>query len=134
MPQKELLCQCGVKSRAFYKKDALVIYCEHCGMGHPLAYPPFQSKVCLNEKGVVLASEEISKGDLVEKCPLLRMETSPLNIFNSVGERVVPLGLLLRYGTSEQSNVVLTIKKNYIFVYALSNIIKHEPILLKEKK
>lgn len=134
MPQKELICQCGVKSRAYYKKGALIVYCEHCGVGHPLAFPPFQGKTCLTEEGKVTASEDIPKGDLIEKCPLLPMPTSPLEIRNSLGEKVVPLGLLLRYGTSEQGNVVLKVKQKFIFVYALANIMKHEPLTLKEKK
>jgi len=134
MPTKEITCSCGFRDTIRYFENDLMIYCGSCGLGHPLSHTPFQSRVALTEDGLVVSSEAIKKGELIERCPLSKLDINlDWGFRNNKGDPVIPLGLILRYNqTEDEPNVILEIREHFLFVFALSNIEKHQPLSIRK--
>ena len=132
MLRKEIICHCGYKEIFRYTEDDLVVHCPSCGSGHLLCSKPFRSKVSLTEDGTVVTSQRIKKGELIEKCPLVGFAgIGEWRFLNTIGDPVIPLGLILRYGQSDEGNVSIEIKEHFLFVFASQDMKKHHPLNLR---
>jgi len=133
MPKKEITCdKCGLRETIRYPKGTSVVYCSGCGKNFILESSPFRNKISLSESGEIVASEDIKKGELLEKCPLIEWEQVPSwRFMNDRGHPVIPLGYVLRYSKGETGNVFLKVKTHFLFVYALTDITKSHPITIR---
>jgi len=132
MLRKEIICHCGYKEIFRYTETDFVVHCPSCGSGHLLSAKPFQSKVSLTEDGAVVTSQQVKKGELLEKCPLVGFGgAGNWGFVNNKNEPVIPLGLVLRYGQSDEGNVFIEIKEHFLFVFASHNMKKHQPLKLR---
>ena len=124
MPTKEITCSCGLRSTIRYSEGKHFVACPACHTQHRISLEPFRSRAALTEKAEVCAAEDIKKGEIIERCPLMPVDVDGWRFFNNSGERVIPLGLVLRYSSAQVHNVVIDIGRSLLTVYAARPIKK----------
>ena len=132
--KKEITCRCGF--RFDVPKKGAFIACPICNIGHTISEEPFVAAVAISVEGTIVTSRNVKKNEIVEKCPLMLgdlLKEGANYFFNQKGEKAIPLGLVLRYESSEDYNTKVVIKDDYLWVLALRDIPKHKPLTLRGK-